>query len=162
MPWKLEGPRHRLEHRRRRATGIGAFRNFPPLSYFWLSRQKLLYYKRVNFEWRYLFNEASESKMVFLTLICNWILSNLEFWPSQAKTASLHHLLCILVILDIWINTYTVLLAGFVLIKDLYISQNKEQKHGFPPSIKEHLVQFLHATQLVTCHKYALQIQKIF
>ena len=55
-----------------------------------------------------------------------------------------------------------VLLVEFVLIKNLHISQNKEQKHGFSSSNKEHLVQFVHATQLVTCHKSVLQIQKIF
>ena len=55
-----------------------------------------------------------------------------------------------------------VLLAGFVLVKDHHISQNKEQKYGIFPSNKEHLVKFLHATQLVTCHKSALQLQKIF
>ena len=48
-----------------------------------------------------------------------------------------------------------VLLAGFVLIKDLHISQNTEQKYGISPSNKEHLVKFLHATQLVTSHKFA-------
>ena len=46
-------------------------------------------------------NGGSESKVVFLISIWNWILSNQNFWPAQANNASWHHLLCTLDILDL-------------------------------------------------------------
>ena len=56
-------------------------------------------------------NGGSESKMVFLTSIWNWILSNQNFWPAQANNASWHHLLCTLDILSI-----TIIMAEFYML----------------------------------------------